>query len=186
MLAVVEECQGDDMSAFAADICVQTCNRVSPAHLALHTWMRKCGHVSTRSVQLASYSKGGSTCCNVMAHQSAAMRMMHTLHFSFCWTEQWRRWLPIWQLLKWFLVLVSKLQNHWQLKRKMPSDIWLSYVVTKLSHKFHKLSHERERFFHEGLAQMGAKQQPVQVDSFLDYTTLWSELIDRGGLYHMC
>ena len=39
--------------------------------------------------------------------------------------------------------------------------------------------------FSQVLSRMGANDQSVSVDTFSDYTTLWSELIDRGGLYHV-
>ena len=35
------------------------------------------------------------------------------------------------------------------------------------------------------LTQMRAYNQPGEPSSVLEYTTLWSELIDRGGLYHI-
>ena len=35
------------------------------------------------------------------------------------------------------------------------------------------------------LTSMKAKNQPGEPESVLDYTTLWAELIDRGGLYHI-
>ena len=35
------------------------------------------------------------------------------------------------------------------------------------------------------LTRMKAVNQPGEPDSVLDYTTLWSNLIDRGGLYHI-
>ena len=39
--------------------------------------------------------------------------------------------------------------------------------------------------FSQVLSRMGANDQSVSVDTFSDYTTLWSELIDGGGLYHV-
>jgi len=32
---------------------------------------------------------------------------------------------------------------------------------------------------------MSAEHQPENVESVENYSTLWSELIDRGGLYHI-
>ena len=34
------------------------------------------------------------------------------------------------------------------------------------------------------LTEMKAVDQPGEPESMLDYTKLWSDLIDRGGLYH--
>ena len=90
MLAVLDRCQDDDISAFAAEICTKPgSDHASHQHHALLLiWMIKCGHTSTRCVHPVSCLKAGSNCCNIMALQSAATQMMHTLHFSFCWTEQ--------------------------------------------------------------------------------------------------
>ena len=35
------------------------------------------------------------------------------------------------------------------------------------------------------LTDMKAVDQPGEPESVLDYTKLWSDLIDRGGLYHI-
>lgn len=35
------------------------------------------------------------------------------------------------------------------------------------------------------LSRMKAEEQPAGVDSLSDYERLWSELTDRGGLYHI-
>ena len=32
---------------------------------------------------------------------------------------------------------------------------------------------------------MSVTNQPLRVESIVDYTTLWPELINRGGLYHI-
>ena len=45
--------------------------------------------------------------------------------------------------------------------------------------------HEKHELFVKVLSQMKAENQPSGVDSIADYTRLWSELIDRGGLYHI-
>ena len=35
------------------------------------------------------------------------------------------------------------------------------------------------------LTEMKAVDQPGEPESMLDYTKLWSDLIDQGGLYHI-
>ena len=66
------------------------------------------------------------------------------------------------------------------------------YVAVKLFRRYKKsvkqpyLQTKYDMFAHV-LEGMEATDQPdvEQVDSLSDYTTLWSELIDRGGLYHI-
>lgn len=43
----------------------------------------------------------------------------------------------------------------------------------------------KRRLFVKVLEKMKATQQPTEPDTLLEYTTHWSELIDRGGLYHI-
>ena len=64
------------------------------------------------------------------------------------------------------------------------------YVSIKLLKKYQKpTKHEelkiKHQFFVKVLRQMQATDQPGDVDTLSDYTRLWSELIDRGGLYHI-
>ena len=64
------------------------------------------------------------------------------------------------------------------------------YVAVTLLKKYRKqtkqplLKVKRELFVHV-LTTMKAVDQPGKPESVLDYTKLWSELIDRGGLYHI-
>ena len=64
------------------------------------------------------------------------------------------------------------------------------YVAVKLLKQFKKpthhprIQHKRAMFIHV-LNTMKALDQPGEPDSVLEYFTLWSELIDRGGLYHI-
>ena len=64
------------------------------------------------------------------------------------------------------------------------------YVVVSLLKRYKKptkhpkLKSKRE-FFVRTLTQMRASDQPGEPSSLMEYTTLWSELIDRGGLYHI-
>ena len=64
------------------------------------------------------------------------------------------------------------------------------YVVVSLLKTFKKpvkkaTMKEKHDIFIQILSHMKAKEQPSGVDSLSDYTRLWSELIDRGGLYHI-
>ena len=63
------------------------------------------------------------------------------------------------------------------------------YVAVKLLKRYEKPSthpqvNEKRKFFIRVLKGMSAADQPIAVESLSDYTHLWSELIDRGGLYH--
>ncbi len=44
---------------------------------------------------------------------------------------------------------------------------------------------EKYALYSKILSHLKAEQQPIQMDSLLDYTRIWSELIDRGGVYHV-
>lgn len=64
------------------------------------------------------------------------------------------------------------------------------YVAVSLLKKAKKSTknialRRKRQFFVEVLERMKALQQPGESDSVLEYTTHWSELIDRGGLYHI-
>ena len=64
------------------------------------------------------------------------------------------------------------------------------YLATKLLKKYRKRSKNpavrlKRKLFVRTLEGMKAEQQPGEPDSVLEYTTLWTELIDRGGLYHI-
>ena len=64
------------------------------------------------------------------------------------------------------------------------------YVVISLLRKFKRpvkkpVLQEKYRIFITVLSQLKAEHQPTEIDSLSDYTRLWSELIDRGGLYHV-
>ena len=64
------------------------------------------------------------------------------------------------------------------------------FVAVKLLKRFKKpsknsdVNHKHELFVRV-LKSMRASGQPGEPESVLDYSTLWSELIDRGGLYHI-
>ena len=64
------------------------------------------------------------------------------------------------------------------------------YVALKLLKQFKKptqnpMLDEKRKLFVKVLQSMKAENQPGEPESVLDYTTLWAELIDRGGLYHI-
>ena len=64
------------------------------------------------------------------------------------------------------------------------------YVALKLLKQFKKPTQnprieEKRELFVKVLQSMKAENQPGEPESVLDYTTLWAELIDRGGLYHI-
>ena len=62
------------------------------------------------------------------------------------------------------------------------------YVATKLTNKYKRHSSNptlKEKLFVAVLSNMTAVNQPPGVETLDDYTRLWSELIDRGGLYHI-
>ena len=68
----------------------------------------------------------------------------------------------------------------------MPYD---TYVAIKLLKKYQKKKTHPElkkkyNFFVDILVKMKAPDLPGIVDTVHDYTRLWSELVDRGGLYH--
>ena len=66
------------------------------------------------------------------------------------------------------------------------------YVAVSLLKKYdrptrHKQLKIKRKYFVRVLQGMKAVEQPeaAAVDSVLDYSRVWSELIDRGGLYHI-
>jgi len=64
------------------------------------------------------------------------------------------------------------------------------YVAVTLLKRYRKPSSNPEvqlkrDLFVSVLRRMSAEHQPESVDSLADYSRLWSELIDRGGLYHI-
>ena len=64
------------------------------------------------------------------------------------------------------------------------------YVAVKLLKQYEKLSthpqvHVKQTLFVRVLKGMSAAGQPTTVESLSDYTRLWTELMDRGGLYHI-
>lgn len=64
------------------------------------------------------------------------------------------------------------------------------YVAVKLLKRYKKPSADPQlqlkyKIFTQVLEEMSAANCPTTVESLSDYTTLWSELIDRGGLYHI-
>ena len=65
------------------------------------------------------------------------------------------------------------------------------YVAVHLLKKYNKMTKNaqlkvKRNYFVRVLKGMKATDQPeVAVDSVLDYTRVWSELVDRGGLYHI-
>ena len=66
------------------------------------------------------------------------------------------------------------------------------YVAVKLLKRYrsptptsHPLLQEKHKLFTRVLKGMTAADQPYSAGSVSDYTRLWSELIDRGGLYHI-
>ena len=64
------------------------------------------------------------------------------------------------------------------------------YVAVKLLKKFRKRSKNaaiqlKRRLFVKTLESMKAFEQPGEPDSLTEYTSLWIELIDRGGLYRI-
>lgn len=64
------------------------------------------------------------------------------------------------------------------------------YVAVKLLKQFRKPTRnvkikEKREFFVRVLKSMKARDQPGEPESMLQYTTVWTELIDRGGLYHI-
>ena len=71
----------------------------------------------------------------------------------------------------------------------MPFGIWQdmwqsSFWKVSEAHKHQELK-IKHQFFVKILHQMQAADQPGDVDTLSDYTRLWSELIDQGGLYHI-
>ena len=64
------------------------------------------------------------------------------------------------------------------------------FVAVKLLKKFRKTSknskvQQKREFFVRVLSSIKAINQPGDPDSIFDYSTLWGELIDRGGLYQI-
>ena len=62
------------------------------------------------------------------------------------------------------------------------------YVAVKLRYEkpsTHPQVNEKHKFFIRVLKGINAADQRIGVESLLDYTCLWSELIHRGGLYHI-
>ena len=64
------------------------------------------------------------------------------------------------------------------------------YVAESLLKKYRKPTKQPQlkvkwAFFVRVLTGMKAVDQPGEPESVLDYTGLWSDLIDRGGLYHI-
>lgn len=64
------------------------------------------------------------------------------------------------------------------------------YIAVKLMRKYKKhtknaVLQKKNKLFVRILQRMKASEQPGEPDSLSEYTTLWSELIDRGGLYHI-
>ena len=64
------------------------------------------------------------------------------------------------------------------------------YVAVKLKKKFCKTTknpelEKKRKMFVQILTSMEADDQMDSVDSIEDYTTMWTNLIDRGGLYHI-
>ena len=63
-------------------------------------------------------------------------------------------------------------------------------VAVNLLKKYRKTSknlklQEKRSMFVNVLTQMKATDQPGEPTTVYEYTKLWSELIDRGGLYHI-
>ena len=64
------------------------------------------------------------------------------------------------------------------------------YVAVSLLKKYRKPTKHPQlkvkwALFVRVLTEMKAVDQPGEPESVLDYTKLWSTLIDRGGLYHI-
>ena len=64
------------------------------------------------------------------------------------------------------------------------------YVAISLLKKYQKPSKHpqlkvKRKIFVDILTGMKAMDQPGEPNSILDYTQEWSELVDRGGLYHI-
>ena len=64
------------------------------------------------------------------------------------------------------------------------------YVAVSLLKKYRKPTKQpqvkvKRALFVRVLSRMKAVDQPGEPDSVLDYTRLWSDLIDQGGLYHI-
>ena len=64
------------------------------------------------------------------------------------------------------------------------------FVAVKLIKKFGRCTtndavQHKHKLFVKALQGMKATAQPGEPDSVLEYSTLWMELIDRGGLYHI-
>ena len=64
------------------------------------------------------------------------------------------------------------------------------YVAVKLLKKYkrhskHPVLQLKRRLYVKILESMKAEEQPGKPDSVSEYTTLWMEIIDRGGIYHI-
>ena len=64
------------------------------------------------------------------------------------------------------------------------------YIAVKLLKRYKKPSthpqvHLKRKFFIRVLRGMSVADQPTTIETLDDYTRLWSELVDRGGLYHI-
>ena len=64
------------------------------------------------------------------------------------------------------------------------------YIAIKLQkrykcHSSNPTLQKKHKIFVAVLTKMTADNQPPGVETLDDYTRLWSELIDRGGLYHI-
>ena len=64
------------------------------------------------------------------------------------------------------------------------------FVAVKLLRRYrkptrHQAVQVKRGLFVRVLGSMKADNQPGDPDTVLEYTKLWSELIDRGGLYHI-
>jgi len=77
------------------------------------------------------------------------------------------------------------------MERQKNADCYMAgYVAVTLLKRYKKDSKNdkirlKRKFFVSVLKAMSAEHQPENVESFEDYSTLWSELIDRDGLYHI-
>ena len=76
----------------------------------------------------------------------------------------------------------------WQREKCSSLHGWLRccHSLEKIQERFQKRQNIRlkRKFFVSVLKAMSAEHQPENVESVEDYSTLWSELINCGGLYH--
>ena len=86
-------------------------------------------------------------------------------------------------------LLKKLLHNKADEKKQSTASSQEVYVAVSLLKEYRKptkhpqLKVKRALFVHV-LTEMKAVDQPGEPESVLDYTKLWSDLIDRGGLYH--